>query len=151
MTAQKQNQLIRINPDLIVAILLRFVENQLDAEVQMGDIDIAGVFRCAAAGMSHIADDVSGSYGTAFGQSERVRVILTQMGVVIIPFMVKAADSDPPAAVLVPAKRFYGSGFYGRDEDVYIRRSGAHRSHRSRNRESFWRSDEMLSVHIGVL
>ena len=35
------------------------------------------------------------------------------MGVIVVPLLVKAADSQPPAAVLVPAHGLHVAGFHG--------------------------------------
>jgi hypothetical protein len=61
--------------------------------------------------MPHIANYISCRYHTAFFQLFIIREVLTQVGIVIIPLPVKAADTDSPAAIPVPSQRFYVAGF----------------------------------------
>ena len=53
----------------MIAVLLGFIKNKLQAEMKMGLIDIVGVFRTAVAGSAEIADDVSGLDNTPFLQA----------------------------------------------------------------------------------
>ena len=61
---------------------------------------------------SHIPDHVSGGHNASLAQCALVGVILAQMGVIVGPFLVEAADADSPASVLVPAQGFHIAGFH---------------------------------------
>lgn len=112
---QKSRQLIGINPDFRIAVLLGFIKNKLDAEMQMYLINVIDIFRITITGMTHVADDVPGLYLAALLQPFGIGIVLAQVSVVIIAFLVEASDSDAPAAVAVPAQGFYVAGFYGDD------------------------------------
>ena len=107
---QKTYQLIGIDPDFPIPLFLRFVKDQLYAEMEMNLIDIIDIFRGAVAGMPHVSNDIPGRYNASFLESFRKRIILPQVRVVIITFFVKAPDSDAPAAILIPAKSLHISG-----------------------------------------
>lgn len=111
-------QRIDVDPDLIVSLLLGFVKDQLQPPVQMRHFNIIHILLRAVAGVPHVADDVSRRDGAALRKSFRVRVILPEMRIVIIPSSVKAADADAPAAVLVPAQCLDSAGL-----DSYNRHS----------------------------
>ena len=80
--------------------------------MEVGLIDVVGIFRGAVAGAPQIADDVPGAYDAPLFQIGLVGVILTQVGVVVITLLVKAAQSQPPASVLVPSYGLHIAGFY---------------------------------------
>ena len=63
---QEFYQLITVDPDLVVPFLLGLVEDQLEAEMEMGRVDVVGVFRGAVSGSAQIADHISGSDHAAF-------------------------------------------------------------------------------------
>lgn len=44
MPIQEPNNLVRIDPDFTVALLLAFIEDQLNAKVQMHYFDIIHIF-----------------------------------------------------------------------------------------------------------
>ena len=75
--------------------------------MQMRLVDIVHILRGAVAGSAHITNHIPGLHDTPFLQIESVRKAFPQMGVIVIPLFVKAPDTDPPAAVLVPAKSFH--------------------------------------------
>ena len=112
-------QLVAVNPDLVVALLLRFVKDQLQSPVEMYCLNIVDVLLRAVSGMSHVADHIPRRHDTALFQSFRVGIILPQMCVVVIPLMVKAADADAPAAVLIPAERLHIAGLDRNDRCTY--------------------------------
>ncbi len=99
----------------MIAVLLRFIKDQLHPPVKVHHFDVIDIFRIAVARMPHITDHIPGRHHTAFLQSLIVRKILAQMGIIVIPFPVKAADADPPSAIPVPSQRFYIAGFDGYD------------------------------------
>lgn len=85
--------------------------------MEVDRVDVIGVFFGAISSVPHVANDVSGSDHASFFKIQGVREVLAQMGIVIIAFAVKAADTDAPAAVLIPAKRLHIARFncdYGR-------------------------------------
>lgn len=83
--------------------------------MQMHLVNIIDIFRSTVSGMPHIADHIARRNQTSLCKSFRIGIILAQVGVVVIPLLVKAADAQPPAPVLVPANCFYVSGFDGND------------------------------------
>ena len=83
--------------------------------MQVGFVDVIRVFRGAVAGAPEIADDIPGGDDAAFLQLALIGVILAQMGIIVVPFFVKAADAEPPSAVLIPADGFHIAGFDGDD------------------------------------
>ena len=117
---EKLDQLIAVNPDFIVALFLGFIEDQLQAKVQVRFIDVVGVFRTAVAGPAKVTDDIPGLYDASFLQTFMVRVVFSQMGVVVITLFVETADAKTPAAILIPADGFYISGFDANDRCPYL-------------------------------
>ena len=97
----------------MISFFLGFIKNQLNAEMKVGFVNIISIFRRTVAGTPQITDNVSGLDDGSFFQTGLIGVIFAQMGIVLIPFFVKAADTKPPASVLVPANGFYNSGFDG--------------------------------------
>ena len=83
--------------------------------MEVDHFDIVYIFRITVTGMPHIANYISCRYHTAFFQLFIIREVLTQVGIVIIPLPVKAADTDSPAAIPVPSQRFYVARFYSND------------------------------------
>ena len=81
----------------------------------MDSLDIIGILLGAVAGMAHVSDHIPGSDHAAFLQIQRIGEILTQVSVIVVAFAVKASDTDPPAAVLVPAEGLHVAGFHGDD------------------------------------
>ena len=81
----------------------------------MDCLNIIGILLGAVAGVAHITDHVPGSDHAAFLQIQCIGKVLTQVGVIVVAFTVKASDADPPAAVLVPAEGFHIAGFHGDD------------------------------------
>ena len=113
MMGQKLCEGVKIDPDLIRTILCFFIENQLHAEMKVGCINIVGVLFQAVAGLPHIPDYLAGCDGLADVQIFHIRVIFLQVRVVVIPFLVKTPDSDPPASILIPTDGFDDSSFRG--------------------------------------
>ncbi len=68
VSIEKTDELIAVNPDFTVSFLLRFVENKLNAEMQVRRVDIVGVFFCAVSGPTHVSDDITGGDDTALLQ-----------------------------------------------------------------------------------
>lgn len=60
MFMEEPHQLIAADPDLIVPVLLGFIEDQLQAEMEMGLVDVVGVLGPAVAGAAHIPDHIAG-------------------------------------------------------------------------------------------
>ena len=112
---EELGQFVAVYPDFVIAFFLGFIKNQFKAPMQMDSLDIIHIFSSAVACMAHISDDISCRNDTAFFQFLIIWEILSQMGIVIIPLTIEAADTDTPAAVLIPAKRFNIAGFYGND------------------------------------
>ncbi len=83
--------------------------------MEMDSLDIIGILLGAVAGMAHVSDHIPGSDHAAFLQIQRIGEILTQVGVIVVAFTVKASDADPPAAVLVPAESLHVAGFHTYD------------------------------------
>lgn len=73
---KKTGQLVWIDPDFAITVLLGFIKDQLDTEVQMDLINVVGILFFAVAGMSHIADDIAGSHNAALFQTFLKRGIL---------------------------------------------------------------------------
>ena len=65
--------------------------------------------------MSHITDHIPRRHHAAFFQSFRIGVVLPQMCIVIVALIIKAADTNAPAAVLVPAQGFHSAGLDSND------------------------------------
>ena len=99
---QKPDNLVTVNPDLVISILLGFIKDQLHAKVQMRFFNVVGVFRAAVAGAAQIADHVSGLDIGTLREIGLVGVVFAQMGVVIVTFLIQAADPNPPAALFQP-------------------------------------------------
>ena len=136
VTVEEFGQLIAVHPDLVISFFLGFVENKLKSPVQMYRLDIIDIFFRAVTGVSHIADHVPRRDHAAFLKSFRIRVILAQVGIIIVSAAVEAADADAPAAVLVPAERLHDAGFDGdnrranRNEKLYVYKLKAYISYR---------------------
>ena len=115
--------MIAVHPDFVIALLLGFVKNELQPPVQMGDLDIVYVFFVAVAGVTHVTNYISCGHNAAFLQFFVIGEILSQMCIIIVALFIKAADSDAPAAVTIPAKRLDIARFYGNDwrTDVNIK------------------------------
>ena len=112
---KKFGQLIAVHPDFVVPFFLGLVKDKLQSPVQMYGFDIVYILRRAVAGMPHVADHIPRRHHRSFRKPLRRRIVLPQMGIVIVAFFVKAADADTPAAVLVPAEGFHIAGFHGDD------------------------------------
>ena len=69
----------------------------------MGLIDIVGVFRAAVAGAAQVTNHIPGLHHGPFLQTGLIGIVFTEVGVIIVPLVVKTADAQPPAAVLVPS------------------------------------------------
>lgn len=117
---EELGQFVAVDPDFVVAFLLGLVEDELEAEMKVGLVDVVGVFGAAVSGAAQVADDVAGLDDTAFLEGLVVGVILSQVGVVVIALAVKAADAQPPAAVLVPADGFHVAGLHGDDGGSHL-------------------------------
>jgi len=113
VSGKKTGECVAVDPDLVVSFLLGLVKDQLEAEMEMDGFDVVGVFHGAVARMPHIADHVSGGYDASLLQVKGVGEVLPQVCVIVIALFVKAADSDPPSPVLVPAKGLHIAGFHG--------------------------------------
>ena len=81
--------------------------------MEMGFINIVGVFCGAVAGAAQVTDNVHGLNNGTFLQVGLIRIIFPEVGVIVIPLLVKAPDTQPPAAVLIPADSFHSAGLYG--------------------------------------
>ena len=90
---------------------MRFIKDQLHAKVKVGFFNIIGIFCAAVPSPSEITDDITSLDIAALLKCFVVRVIFPEMGIVIIPLFVKAADAKAPAAVLIPANGFHIAGF----------------------------------------
>ena len=101
---------IAVHPDLIVSLLLGLVKNKLQPPVKMDGLDVVGILFGAVAGVAHVADYIPGGDHAALLQLQSVGKVLPQMGVIVVTLSVKAADSDAPAAVLVPAQGLHVAG-----------------------------------------
>ena len=88
--------------------------------MQVGRGNVVGVFRRTVSGAPEIADDVPGCDGAADFKVALVGIIFPEMGVIVIPLFVKAADTNAPAAVLVPAQGFDGSRLHGDDRRAHL-------------------------------
>lgn len=123
VAVEEFGQFITIHPDLVISLFLGLVENKLKPPVEMYRLDIIDIFFRAVTGVSHIADHVPRRHHAAFFQVFRIRVILPQMGIIIVSAAIEAADTDPPAAVLIPSQRFHDAGFdtYDRRTDLYAK------------------------------
>ena len=86
----------------------------------MGVVDVVGVLRAAVTGAPQIAYDIPGLHHAAHLQAGLVGVILAQMGVIVVAFVVKAAYSQPPSAILVPAQGFHIAGFHGNHRSPHL-------------------------------
>ena len=87
--------------------------------MQMCLINVIHILCSAVACMPHITDDIPRKNDRTFFQLRLVGKSLPQMRIIIVSLFVKAADTDPPAPVLVPAQRLDISGFhtdYGRPD-----------------------------------
>ena len=93
---------IGIDPDLAVALLLRFVEDQLQAEMQVDRLDIVDIFLRGIACAAHKADDIPRLHALPDGKSLGIGRVFAKMGIVIIALPVVGADADAPAAVCSP-------------------------------------------------
>ena len=71
--------------------------------MQVVNFNVIGVFLIGIPRPSHESDDISGIYRLPLCQIFRKWVILLQMGIVIVPLSVMAADAHTPATVLIPA------------------------------------------------
>ena len=83
-------------------------------------VDVVGIFRSAVAGAAQIADHVSGLDIGTLREIGLVGVVFAQMGVVIVTFLIQAADPNPPAAIGVPANGFHIAGLYGDNGGSYL-------------------------------
>ena len=86
----------------------------------MDSFDVVHIFLLRVARVTHVSNHVPGSHHTALLQPFRIGIILAQMGVIIISLMVKAADSDPPPAVFVPAQSLHISGLHGNNRRSHL-------------------------------
>ncbi len=80
--------------------------------MQMADPDVVHIFLRAVARAPHVADHVARLHGFAQAQPGRIRPVLAQMGIVVIPLGVEAPDADAPSAVLVPAEGLHNAGLH---------------------------------------
>ena len=81
----------------------------------MNGLDVIHIFLRRIARMAHVADHVSGGHHASLLQAFRVRIVLAKVGVIIISFLIKASDADPPAAVFIPSEGLHVAGFHGDD------------------------------------
>ena len=81
----------------------------------MRHLDIVYILLRAVAGVSHVPYDISRRDSASLRKPLRIRIVLPEMRIVIIPSAVEAADADAPAAVLVPAQRLDSAGLDSRD------------------------------------
>lgn len=80
--------------------------------MKMYSFNIIRILHSTIASVSHIANYISCRNNTPLLKLQGIWEVLAQMCIVIIAFSVKAANTDAPAAILVPAKGFYITGFY---------------------------------------
>lgn len=63
MGGQKLGDAVKIDPDLGWTVLGILVEDQLHPQVEVGRVDVVGVFLQAVTGLPGVSDDVSGGNG----------------------------------------------------------------------------------------
>ncbi|GFI64934.1 hypothetical protein IMSAG185_00527 [Lachnospiraceae bacterium] len=88
----------------------------------MYNLNIIHILRGAVPCVPHVPDHIPRRDNTSLRQPLRIRIVLAQMGVIIIPLAVKTADADTPASILIPAQRFHNTGFHSHNRC-------AHQSH----------------------
>ena len=108
--ASFDNNIICADEKEIIAV--DSIADQLKAEMKVRGRDVVGILRGAVSGPAEIPDHISGCHDTALFQIRLIWVILTQMGVIVIPLFIEAPDPDPPSAVLVPSQRFHIPGLH---------------------------------------
>ncbi len=116
---QETGECVAVDPDFVVPLFLGFVENKLQPPMEMDGLNVVDVFLFAVSGVPHVADHIPGSDHAPLFQVKGIGEVLAQVGVIIVPFAVKAADADAPAAVLVPAQGFHIAGLDGDDGCTY--------------------------------
>ena len=122
MASEQPDNVVHVDPDVAVALLLAFVKNQLQAEVQVHGFDVVHIFLGRVAGATHKADDLPRLNQVSLLQARRKGGVLFQVRIVIIPPAVQGANAIPLAAVLIPAHGLHGAGLYGHNGSAY----GAH-------------------------
>lgn len=88
VAGQKNGHLVQINPDLIPAVGLGLVKDDLQAEMQVRDIDVVDVFFCTVSRHAEVTNDLAGVHVFTLVQIA-VRVSPPQMGIIIVSFPVK--------------------------------------------------------------
>ena len=72
-------------------------------------INVVYIFLRAVPGMPHVTDHFPGCHLAADLKISLIWVILAEMCVIIVSFFIVAADTNAPAAVLIPAKCLHGA------------------------------------------
>ena len=92
MLGQELYQRINVNPNFAAAFLLTFVKNQLNAEMQVVNFNVIGVFLIGIPRPSHESDDIPGIYRLPHRQAggkglvlQQVRVVLVALAVIAVP------------------------------------------------------------------
>lgn len=75
--------------------------------MEMYCLDIIHILLVAVTGMPHIANHVSRRDIISLLESFRVGPVLPKMRIIIIALLIKAADTNPPPAIAVPAERLH--------------------------------------------
>ena len=83
--------------------------------MEMYCLNVVHILRGAVTGVSHVTDHIPGSHHAALLKPLRIRIVLAQMRIVIVPLPVKAADADTPAPVLIPAQSLHITGLHRND------------------------------------
>lgn len=98
--------------------------------MEVGFVNIVGIFLAAVAGTPHIADNIPSLHPTSNLQVRLVGVVFPQVSIVVIAFIVEGTNPNSPSSILIPSKGFYDAGFYGDDgrsnryDKVYIGEKG---------------------------
>ena len=112
---------IYVDPYLIIAVLLAFIEYELQSEVKMRNVYIVYVFLRAVSGHSEVPDDLTGIYDLSLVYI-LIRIVFSEVSIIIVSFSIKRTYSDSPSAESVPSAGFHISAF---DRD-YRSSDGAH-------------------------
>ena len=87
--AEQLGQLEKIDPNLIVALFLTFIKNQLQAKMQMAVFDPVDIFFGAIAGPPHVADNIPGHNNLTFLKTGSKRPVFAQVGIIIVTAAIK--------------------------------------------------------------
>ena len=105
-----------INPNFTIAVLLGWVEDDLNSEMQVRlALFHVDVFFAAVTRVAEEADDLAGGDLVAFFKVGCEGSVFAEVGVVVVPQGVVTADANSPAAVPVPAEFCDCAAFDGDD------------------------------------